>query len=668
MNELFNDNGGLIDRLAWKNIDNHKKYAEVLGERLGYTKPEHWYQISGKDIRNNNGSTLLVQYYDNSHIQFVQTVIKLIYPKHEWLEWNFNKAPQHFWDLLTNQKKYMDWLFNKLEYNKMDDWYNLNINILRKNNAGGLINKYNNSHIQLLTAVYTEHEWLEWKFKYTSNKFWSNPINHKKFTDWLGKKLGYIELDHWYSITRDIIFDNGGDTLLQRYYNSLIELLREVYPEHAWVEWKFGMTQHGFWQNTKNHKIYADWLGKQLGYTTPEDWYKITSKLIFDNYGCGLLSNYYQGSPIKFLREVYPEHEWLEWLFGICSHGFWEDVSNHKIYANWLGKQLEYTEPKHWYSITTIIIQNNYGGGILKYYQHSPIRFIRGVYPEYAWLEWQFDMCSIYFWKDINNHKIYADWLGKELGYTELAHWYNITQDIIFNKNGRGMLNCHNGSPIRFLRKVYPEYEWLAWKFGTCTSSFWQDISNHKIYAVWLGKELGYTEPEHWYNITRHIINKNYGRTLFKYYKSYTDIPKLVYPNYNWEENKFCFHKTEMKLYEILLSSYHTVLYQFKPEWIKPKSFDFCIPEYNIIIELDGRQHFEQVPKWRTPEEEFENDKYKEDCANDNGYSVIRIVQEDVFNDTYDWKKYLYGSIEEIKNSNEIANIYLYKNDEYDAF
>ena len=26
MNELFNDNGGLIDRLAWKNIDNHKKY------------------------------------------------------------------------------------------------------------------------------------------------------------------------------------------------------------------------------------------------------------------------------------------------------------------------------------------------------------------------------------------------------------------------------------------------------------------------------------------------------------------------------------------------------------------------------------------------------------------------------------------------------------------
>ena len=133
----------------------------------------------------------------------------------------------------------------------------------------------------------------------------------------------------------------------------------------------------------------------------------------------------------------------------------------------------------------------------------------------------------------------------------------------------------------------------------------------------------------------------------------------------------YCVNKTESKLYDTIKEMYPSTICQFKQEWCKNKRhlpFDFCIPEYKIIIELDGRQHFEQVPKWRTPEEEFENDKYKEDCANDNGYSVIRIVQKDVFNDTYDWKKYLYGSIEEIKNSNEIANVYLYKNDEYDAF
>jgi len=59
--------------------------------------------------------------------------------------------------------------------------------------------------------------------------------------------------------------------------------------------------------------------------------------------------------------------------------------------------------------------------------------------------------------------------------------------------------------------------------------------------------------------------------------------------------------------------------------------FDFCIQEHKIIIELDGRQHFKQVSNWCSPEEQFENDKFKEDCANNNGYSVIRLLQHDVF-------------------------------------
>jgi hypothetical protein len=96
--------------------------------------------------------------------------------------------------------------------------------------------------------------------------------------------------------------------------------------------------------------------------------------------------------------------------------------------------------------------------------------------------------------------------------------------------------------------------------------------------------------------------------------------------------------------------------------------FDFCIPEYKIIIELDGPQHFQQISNWSSPEEQFENDKYKETCANDNSYSVIRLLQEDVFYDTYDWVKELCETIEEIKNGDEVVNVYLCKNGEYDAF
>lgn len=93
-----------------------------------------------------------------------------------------------------------------------------------------------------------------------------------------------------------------------------------------------------------------------------------------------------------------------------------------------------------------------------------------------------------------------------------------------------------------------------------------------------------------------------------------------------------------------------------------------CIPEDKIIIELDGAQHFRQISNWQTPEKQFENDKYKETCANNNNYSVIRLLQEDVLYDTYDWISKLCDAIEEIKKGDEIINIYLCQHNEYEGY
>ena len=117
-------------------------------------------------------------------------------------------------------------------------------------------------------------------------------------------------------------------------------------------------------------------------------------------------------------------------------------------------------------------------------------------------------------------------------------------------------------------------------------------------------------------------------------------------------------------------------------EWCKNKSylpFDFCLEEHKIIIELDGEQHFRQVSNWDSPEDTQIRDKYKMEQANKNGYSVIRILQEDVYFDKYDWVKELKDVIEKIKfkfninnndndNDNKIENIFLCKKNEYKIF
>jgi very-short-patch-repair endonuclease len=176
----------------------------------------------------------------------------------------------------------------------------------------------------------------------------------------------------------------------------------------------------------------------------------------------------------------------------------------------------------------------------------------------------------------------------------------------------------------------------------------------------------------------KELHGDRYDYSKVEYYGIYNKIIILCRQHGQFEQSAnvhirgggcpMCVNKTEGKLYEKLKPFHPNIINQFKQEWCKKISylpFDFCIPEYKIIIELDGPQHFQQISNWSSPEEQFENDKYKQQCAKDNGYSVIRLLQEDVFYDTYDWLKELCEKIEEIKNCDEIVNIYLCKNKEY---
>jgi very-short-patch-repair endonuclease len=437
-----------------------------------------------------------------------------------------------------------------------------------------------------------------------------------------------------------------------------------------------GKIKQKTWSYFENHKTYIKWLSEELGYRNPENWYDISAKLIENNKGSGLLQ-LYKKSPVYFVKTlvkiIYPEYKWLDWKFKSTIKGFWQKIDNQKLYADWLGKELGYTKLEDWYVVTQKIIIDNHGRRLIKIYNGSPIQFLRGVYPDYKWLEWKLIMVSNGFWKDINNQKLYADWLGKELGYTKLEDWYGVTQNAIKNNCGSGILHLYNDSPIKFLKAVYPDYDWLEWKLSMVSNCFWQDINNQKLYANWLGKELGYTKLEDWYGVTQNAIRNNYGCGLLSYYFNNSPIRFLrgVYPDYDWKEHKFCKYKTEDKLYNVLITIYPTTIRQFKQDWCKKINhlqFDFCIPENKIIIELDGRQHFQQVSNWSSPESQFENDKYKEKCANDNGYSVIRIIQQDVLDDAYDWFKELCDVIEEIKNNNDVSNVYFDRNEEYSGY
>ena len=133
----------------------------------------------------------------------------------------------------------------------------------------------------------------------------------------------------------------------------------------------------------------------------------------------------------------------------------------------------------------------------------------------------------------------------------------------------------------------------------------------------------------------------------------------------------FCVNKTELILFNKLKEKYNTLKTQYKVDWcknIKHLPFDFVIEERKIIIELDGKQHFEQIGNWTSPEETRKNDIFKMNCANKNGFSIIRILQKDVYYNKYHWLSELINNIEKISKEMIVQNIYMCKNNEYKDF
>jgi very-short-patch-repair endonuclease len=113
-----------------------------------------------------------------------------------------------------------------------------------------------------------------------------------------------------------------------------------------------------------------------------------------------------------------------------------------------------------------------------------------------------------------------------------------------------------------------------------------------------------------------------------------------------------CKNKTELKVYDYLITIYSDTQHGARFDWCRSESttrylpFDILLPSIKILVEIDGPQHFEDMEHFKSYcKERREMDHIKQNLARQNGFSVIRIVQEDVWNDLIDWKQQLIDGI-----------------------
>jgi hypothetical protein len=279
----------------------------------------------------------------------------------------------------------------------------------------------------------------------------------------LGKELEIKNLIDWYGIRKSNSGYHKVENLISRHGRTLPYLLLFTYPEHNWNIWKFEKLSENLWEIEQNRFDYLEWLAKELGIKTLEDWYRIKIKNI-KNKGIESFLQLYKGSLGIALCSVYKEHNWQMWRFEYIPNEYWNERQHCKWYLQSLGKELGLENLDDWYKIKTrdiLHIAKNFLRSFSSL--RSALQF---AFPEHNWQLSKFGKVPTGYWKDPSKRRQCMDQLGKELGIKHWQDWYKISNYHILSKNGGGLLRDFDGSLSTAVKSIYPEYKWQIWKWG----------------------------------------------------------------------------------------------------------------------------------------------------------------------------------------------------------
>eukprot|EP01122_Echinamoeba_exundans_P006822 TRINITY_DN1987_c0_g1_i2.p1 TRINITY_DN1987_c0_g1~~TRINITY_DN1987_c0_g1_i2.p1 ORF type:complete len:428 (-),score=45.11 TRINITY_DN1987_c0_g1_i2:930-2213(-) len=295
----------------WSDPANIRTFLDWVAPQVKVERLEDWYKIQARDALIPLGGGGLLAHHKYSLLN----ILRAAYPDHEWLPWKLVKAPRMFWNDIENQKRFLRWLGTQhgIRESNLEGWYSISQSELEKDSAlKSLINnKYDGAFLNLLEAMYPDHEWHPWKFPQAPARFWSQRANQRRYLDWLGTKLGFNSKGDYYKLTKTDLNDTGGGALVQNYFKgSVAAAVAAAYPDHKFLPWKFERLEKRFWETPANRRQFLDFAAHELQLRRAEDWYSVSAQQLCNIGGRAALARY-NGNIRLLVTENYPEHNWV---------------------------------------------------------------------------------------------------------------------------------------------------------------------------------------------------------------------------------------------------------------------------------------------------------------------------------------------------------------------
>ena len=200
-----------------------------------------------------------------------------------------------------------------------------------------------------------------------------------------------------------------------------------------------------------------------------------------------------------------------------------------------------------------------------------------------------------------------------------------------------------------------------------CKICYNKSFASHPRAAHWHPTENGNKTPRDMFKITNKKACFKCPECNNNYYSRVSHVVKGTWCSCVNKKTEALFHKFLLENKKIF--NIKSIKKTFRPKWANFKKthntfyeYDFYIVLNNgveIIIEIDGPQHYKQVSNWNIPLRNQIRDRIKEMLAVKQKINVLRLNQEDICNNVNDWEKNFIDFVEDrYKDNNERIRIY----------
>lgn len=170
---------------------------------------------------------------------------------------------------------------------------------------------------------------------------------------------------------------------------------------------------------------------------------------------------------------------------------------------------------------------------------------------------------------------------------SDLSPWYNVDQALLQKLGAQGLLDRYKGSYYTMLKEVYPEHDWLPWKFKKVPRFIGGDMDILRKAVSFVEAERQLSKPQDWYSVTQDQLKELGVFGVFTENGGLFQCLKLIRPDFNWEEDKFVsvrnFAKQALRQHLRRLWPKLKIVqdYQLTPEF----TVTFFIPTLNLAFD-----------------------------------------------------------------------------------